>query len=131
MSELFTDVANAFSVNMERFLVETDLIGFLIDYVGFLTQVNSEELRKVLCSLMIFIKYDIENNKDIISLSHQGHFVIVNILKKLSSESNEAVKEFFNELSSLIEENFGKFIHSKGAFIILVIFENEAHGELS
>ncbi len=78
------------------------------------------------------MKYDIENNKEKTILSHTGHFTLVNLLKKIffnHSVENEFIKDFLNQLSELIIANFSLFINSKGAFIILVLYENEYYGE--
>lgn len=93
-------------------------------------------LLEILNEVDEFIKFDYSNNENKLLFDKQGHFSIVQILKRLKSENIikfksyiPGIKSFFNSLINLIISNLKDFLNSKGVFIVLVLYENKEFGK--
>jgi hypothetical protein len=93
-------------------------------------------LLEILNEIEEFIKFDFKNNENKLLFDKQGHFSIVQIIKRLKSENVikfklylSGIQSFFNTLINLISLNLKEFLNSKGVFIVLVIYENKEFGK--
>ena len=127
------DIKSIFNVNFECFLIEPELIEYINNMFKFLVS-NDNQLQDLLIELLKilyeYIIYDINNNKEKVCLSKEGHFTIVSLLKKVICCDNKNFKCIIDDIEKLIISNLELFLNSKGVFIVLLVSESQYYGDL-
>lgn len=144
LSACSEELKNAINVNAEKFFVENEMSSALLDLLE-LSVANCENkeigsnqalleiiISSILESIYSYVEFDILNNEEKITFTKPGQLFVVGVIKRTLIEkatNNEVINKFAIKLSNLISSNFELFIKTKGAFIILNLYENQHFGK--
>lgn len=145
------DILNMFKTNTEQFFTQKELLIFFIRFIESLVSnklnINSETEQKlkndqlisdltkeILKTFFAHFKYDFINNQDKLIDNKDGHYGIIQLIKKMLTpnlETTEEIKQIINEFMlsfiDLLKENFNITVSHKSVFALLIIYESNSY----
>lgn len=147
------DIVGMFKTNTEQFFIQKELSIFIVRFMEALIsnklninietdqklkndQLISDIIKEILKVFFSHFKYDFLNNKEKLIDHKEGHYGIIQLLKKLISpelETTEEIKQIISEFVisfiDLLKDNFNITVSHKSVFALLIIYESKVYGE--
>lgn len=147
------DIVGMFKTNTEQFFTQKELSIFIVRFIEALIsnklniniesdqkfkndQLISDITKEILKVFFSHFKYDFLNNKEKLIDHKEGHYGIIQLLKKLIApelESTEEIKQVISEFVisfiDLLKDNFNITVSHKSVFALLIIYESKVYGE--